>query len=66
MQTTRDRHDFAGVDDAPEDLSVRAIVALSDGYILLGTQERGIAMLDAALRPQGVLRDPQGQALLRG
>lgn len=62
----RDRHDFAGVDDAPEDLSVRAIVALSDGRILLGTQERGIAMLDAALRPQGVLRDPQGQALLRG
>ncbi len=62
----RDRHAFAAVDDAPDDLSVRAIAVLANGRILLGTQGRGIAVLDAALQPQDVLRDENGQPLLRG
>lgn len=47
----RDRLAFAEVDNAPDDLNVRAITVLADGRILLGTQDRGIAVLDAQLRP---------------
>lgn len=62
----RDRLAFAEVDNAPDDLNVRAITVLADGRILLGTQDRGIAVLDAQLRPLGALHDASGQPLLRG
>ena len=40
--------------------------ALRDGRILLGSHDRGIGVLDAELRPLGLLRDVDGEPLLRG
>ncbi len=58
----RDRHSLASIDN----LNVRAVAVLGDGRILLGTHDRGIGMFDAALRPLDVLRDANGEPLLRG
>ena len=58
----RDRHSLAGIDN----LNVRAVTELRDGRILLGTQDQGIGVFDATLRPLGVLRGADGKPLLHG
>jgi diguanylate cyclase (GGDEF)-like protein len=48
------------------DPNIRSVLALRDGRWLLGTQDRGIALLDAALRPISLLRDAQGTVQFDG
>lgn len=60
-----DRHAFADAAPAFDNPNVRSIVVLDDERILLGTQDRGILVLDAQLQAQDVLRDALGQPLLR-
>lgn len=61
-----DRHALAGAGPAFDDPNVRSTVVMDDGRILLGTQDRGILVLDAQLQAQDVLRDGSGQPLLQG
>lgn len=61
-----DRHALAAAGPAFDDPNVRSIVVMDDGRILLGTQDRGILVLDAQLQAQDVLRDGSGQPLLQG
>ena len=62
----RDRHALNAAGAELDDPNVRAVAALRDGRILLGSHDRGIGVLDAELRPLGLLRDADGEPLLRG
>lgn len=61
-----DRHILGSAGPVFSDPNVRAILELSDGRILLGTQARGILVLDAGLAPVDALRDARGQVLFEG
>ena len=61
-----DRHALAGGGSMFDDPNTRAVQVLADGRILLGTQTRGVLILDSRLEPVGVLRDGHGQALFQG
>lgn len=61
-----DRHVLAAAGPAFDDPNVRSVLVLDEGRVLLGTQDRGILVLDGQLQAQEVLRDGAGEPLLRG
>lgn len=60
-----DRHALAAGGAEFEDPNVRSALERQDGHVLIGTQDHGILELDAELRPLGVLKDAQGQTVLK-
>ena len=59
-----DRHSAAG--RLLGDPNIRSVAALRDGRVLLGSQDRGIALLDSTLQPIDLLRDARGEPLFLG
>ena len=63
---TLDRYALAVGGRAFETPNVRAIVELDDGRVLLGTNDRGVLVLDSQLRPLGTLNNSDGDVLFEG
>ncbi len=61
-----DRFALAHAGEAFADPNVRAVVELTDGSVLLGTQDRGILLLDSNLAPTDTRRDEQGDTVMEG